>query len=68
MNFYGRDFLTLLDYTPEEINYLIDLAAELKAKKKQGRGCCRAASSRTSYMHSALLFTYADYDAGSVSQ
>ena len=36
MNFYGRDFLTLLDYTPEEINYLIDLAAELKAKKKAG--------------------------------
>ena len=36
MNFYGRDFLTLLDYTPEEIAYLIDLAAELKAKKKAG--------------------------------
>ena len=36
MNLKGRDFLTLLDYTPEEIAYLVDLAAELKAKKKVG--------------------------------
>ncbi len=32
----GRHFLTLKDYTPEEINSLLDLAAELKAKKKRG--------------------------------
>ncbi len=36
MNLKGRDFLTLKDYTPEEILYLIDLAAELKDKKKKG--------------------------------
>ncbi len=36
MNLKGRDFLTLKDYTPEEILYLIDLAAELKEKKKKG--------------------------------
>ena len=36
MNLKGRDFLTLKDYTPEEILYLIDLAADLKAKKKNG--------------------------------
>ena len=36
MNLKGRHFLKLLDYTPEEINYLIDLAAELKAQKKNG--------------------------------
>ena len=36
MNLKGRDLLTLLDYTPEEIAYLVDLAAELKAKKKAG--------------------------------
>ena len=36
MDLKGRDFLKLLDYTPEEILYLIDLAAELKAKKKAG--------------------------------
>ena len=34
MNLAGRDFLKLLDYTSEEIEYLIDLAAELKEKKK----------------------------------
>jgi len=32
----GRNFLKLLDFTPEEIQYLIDLAADLKAKKKAG--------------------------------
>lgn len=36
MNLKGRDFLKLLDYTPEEIEYLINLAAELKEKKKAG--------------------------------
>lgn len=36
MNLKGRSFLTLKDFSPEEITYLIDLAAELKAKKKQG--------------------------------
>ncbi len=36
MNLKGRNFLTLKDYTPEEILYLLDLAAELKAEKKQG--------------------------------
>jgi ornithine carbamoyltransferase len=36
MNLKGRSFLTLKDFTPDEIEYLIDLAAELKAKKKKG--------------------------------
>lgn len=36
MDLKGRDFLTLKDYTPEEILYLLDLAAELKEKKKKG--------------------------------
>ena len=36
MKFKGRDFLTLLDYTPEEIAYLLDLSAKLKEKKKAG--------------------------------
>ena len=36
MDLKGRDFLKLLDYSPEEITYLIDLAAELKEKKKKG--------------------------------
>lgn len=36
MTLKGRNFLKLMDYTPEEITYLIDLAAELKQKKHQG--------------------------------
>ena len=36
MNLKGRSFLTLKDFTPEEIQGLVDLAADLKAKKKQG--------------------------------
>ena len=36
MNLKGRSYLKLLDFTPEEIQYLIDLAADLKARKKQG--------------------------------
>lgn len=32
----GRNFLKLLDFSPEEITYLIDLSADLKAKKKAG--------------------------------
>ena len=36
MNLKGKSFLKLLDLTPAEIGGLIDLAAELKAKKKSG--------------------------------
>lgn len=36
MNLKGRNFLTLKDFTPEEIVGLVDLAAEYKRKKKQG--------------------------------
>ncbi len=36
MDLRGRHFLKLLDFTPEEILYLIDLASELKEKKKKG--------------------------------
>ena len=36
MTLKGRNFLKLMDFTPEEITYLIDLSAELKEKKHQG--------------------------------
>jgi len=36
MNLKGRNFLTLKDFTPDEILYMIDLAADLKDKKKKG--------------------------------
>ena len=37
MNLKGRNFLTLKDFTPEEITYLLNLAADLKEKKKNGQ-------------------------------
>lgn len=36
MNLKGKNFLKLVDFTPEELDYLIELAADLKAKKKAG--------------------------------
>ncbi len=36
INLKGRDFLKLLDYTPEEIDYLVNLAADFKKKKQDG--------------------------------
>lgn len=36
MNLQGRNFLTLKDFSPEEIGYLLELSADLKEKKKKG--------------------------------
>ena len=36
MNLEGRHFLKLLDYTTQEIEYLLELSGKLKEKKKQG--------------------------------
>ena len=36
VNLKNRSLLTLLDFTPEEINYMLQLSAELKEQKKQG--------------------------------
>ena len=36
VNVRGRSFLTLLDFTPAEINYLLDLSAEFKNMKRNG--------------------------------
>ena len=36
MNLKNRNFITLLDFSPEEINYLIDLSARLKKEKYEG--------------------------------
>ena len=36
MNLQGRSFLKLLDYTEEEIRYLLDLSHKLKQEKKEG--------------------------------
>ena len=51
MNIRGRSFLKLLDFSPEEILGLIDLAAELKAEKKAG-----VSQARLSGKNIALIF------------
>ncbi|HPO05060.1 MAG TPA: ornithine carbamoyltransferase [Bacillota bacterium] len=38
VNLKGRSFLTLMDFTPSEIRYMLDLAHDLKAKKRSGLG------------------------------
>ena len=35
MDLKGRNFLTLKDFTPEEITYLLDLSVEIKSKKRK---------------------------------
>ena len=35
MDLKGRNFLTLKDFTPEEITYLLDLSAEVKKRRKK---------------------------------
>ncbi len=42
-NLYKRNFLTLLDYTPEEIRFLLDLAHNLKEEKRAGERKLRLA-------------------------
>jgi len=37
IDLHGRSFMKLADFSPDEITYLLDLAAELKAAKKEGR-------------------------------
>lgn len=36
VNLKGRSFLTLMDFTPQEIRYMLDLGHNLKAKKRSG--------------------------------
>ena len=70
MNLKGKNFLKLLDYTPEEIEYLVDLAAELKAKKKNGeavdvlRGKNVALIFEKTSTRTRCAFEVAGYDLG----
>lgn len=47
MNLKGRNFLTLKDFTPEEITYMIDLAADLKDKEKRPESFMSITEART---------------------
>ena len=70
MNLKGRSFLTLLDFTPEEITGLIDLAADLKVQKKSGiphdtlRGKSIALIFEKTSTRTRCSFEVAAYDLG----
>ena len=55
MNLKGKDFLKLLDFSGEEITYLIDLAAKLKDLKKEGIPLELFSSARTISNYEKLL-------------
>jgi ornithine carbamoyltransferase len=69
-NLHNRNFLKLLDYTPEEIKYLLDLAAELKRSKKDGsekqylRGKNLALIFEKASTRTRCAFEVAAYDQG----
>jgi ornithine carbamoyltransferase len=66
----GRSFLTLNDYSTDEITYLLDLAAELKAAKKEGREEQRLAGKEIALIfekdstRTRCAFEVAAYDQG----
>src|SRR5215204_4074642 len=66
----GRHLLKLADYSPEEITYLIDLAGELKAAKKEGREEQRLAGKNIALIfekdstRTRCAFEVAAYDQG----
>ena len=70
MDLKGRNFLTLKDFTPEEITYLLDLSAELKEKKKKGipvdksRGMNAALSFEKTRTRPRCSFEVAAHDMG----
>ena len=70
MDLKGRDFLTLKDFTPEEIEYLVDLAACLKTRKKAGiverdmRGKNVALIFETTSTRTRCAFEVAAHDMG----
>src|SRR5215469_9495985 len=70
IDLHGRHFLKLADYSPDEINYLLDLAAELKAAKREGReeqkltGCEIALIFEKDSTRTRCAFEVAAYDQG----
>jgi len=66
----GRSFLTLVDYTPAEIRYLLDLSAELKVAKREGREVQRLVGRNIALIfektstRTRCAFEVASYDQG----
>src|SRR5215469_2373913 len=70
IDLHGRHFLKLADYSADEIRYLLDLAAELKAAKKEGREEKRLAGKEIALIfekdstRTRCAFEVAAYDQG----
>ncbi len=75
INLKNRNFLKLLDFTSEEINYLLELSASLKKEKKDGtekqqlKGknialIFEKASTRTRCAFEVAAFDQANFDLG----
>jgi ornithine carbamoyltransferase len=70
INLHNRHFLKLLDYTPEEIKYLLDLAATLKKEKNNGtekqhlKGKSIALIFEKASTRTRCAFEVASYDQG----
>ena len=66
----GRSVLTLADFSPDELTYLLDLAAELKAARREGREERRLAGRRIALIfekastRTRCAFEVAAYDQG----
>ena len=61
MNLKGRNFLTLKDFTPEEITYLLDLSADLKEKKKNGTLVNHYTGKNMMYVYQEQLLIFPHY-------
>ena len=59
MDLYGRNFLTLKDFSKEEIRYFLDLAHQLKKDKKEGK-----TSNSLAGKNIVLLFEKTGFHAG----
>src|SRR6185437_14240293 len=70
VDLHGRHFLNFNDYSPDEIVYLLDLAAQLKADKKDGREDQRLAGKEIALIfekdstRTRCAFEVAAYDQG----
>jgi ornithine carbamoyltransferase len=70
IDLHGRSFLKLLDFTPDEIEHLLDLSAELKAAKRAGRERPRLAGKNIALIfektstRTRCAFEVAAYDQG----
>jgi len=69
VNLKGRSFLTLMDFSPKEILYLLDLSAELKEKREEGeRGCSLSCKNILLIFEKTSSRTRAAFEIGAIEE